>query len=415
MDLWDTTPSSYTVGELTRHIKTLLEREIPPLWLQGEISNYIHHSSGHMYFSLKDEFAQISSVMWRGRNSGLFFTPQDGMQVLAFGQVGVYEKRGNYQFDVIKMIPAGVGQLQMAFEKLKNRLAAEGLFDPARKKELPPYPERIGVVTSPTGAAIRDLIQVLRRRMPAIDIILRPALVQGEGAAEDIAAAITELNEFGQVDVIIAGRGGGSLEDLWAFNEEIVARAIAASQIPVVSAVGHEVDYTIADFVADLRAPTPSAAAELVVPEQAQLRNGILETMRHQQMLLSRMISAEKNRLAGLKSSYGLRRPQDILKQRQQRLDELAHTCKRALRHTLESKRSRVEALAQRNRDLAPDSILNRGYSLVWKEGTHHFIRSAAELNPDDAIGVQFASGQIAAKVHTKKCDKTITDLFAEK
>ncbi len=415
MDLWDTTPSSYTVGELTRHIKTLLEREIPPLWLQGEISNYIHHSSGHMYFSLKDEFAQISSVMWRSRNAGLFFTPQDGMQVLAFGQVGVYEKRGNYQFDIIKLIPAGVGQLQMAFEKLKNRLAVEGLFDPARKKELPPYPERIGIVTSPTGAAIRDLIQVLRRRMPAIEIILRPTLVQGEGAAEDIAAAIAELNEFGQVDVIIAGRGGGSLEDLWAFNEEIVARAIAASQIPVVSAVGHEVDFTIADFVADLRAPTPSAAAEMVVPEQAQLRAGILETLRHQQLLLSRMISAEKNRLAGLKSSYGLRRPQDILKQRHQRLDELAHTCERALRHTLESKRSRVEALAQRNHDLAPDSILNRGYSLVWKVGSHHFIRSAAELNPDDVIGVQFASGQIAAKVHLKKCNKTITDLFAEK
>ncbi len=415
MEYRDHTPSSYTVGELTRQIKSLLESELPPLWLHGELSNFVRHSSGHMYFSLKDENAQISCVMWRSRNAGLFFTPQDGMQVLAFGQVSVYEKRGNYQFDTVKMIPAGVGQLQMAFERLKNRLAAEGLFDAARKQVLPAFPETIGIITSPTGAAIRDLIQVLRRRMPSVHIILRPALVQGDGAAEDIAAAIREFNEYGGVDVIIAGRGGGSLEDLWAFNEEVVARAIAASGIPVVSAVGHEVDYTIADFVADLRAPTPSAAAELVVPESAQVRAGLGEMARHNQQLLRRMIKSEKQRLAGLRSSYGLRRPQDLIQQRHQRVDELTRAVHRSMSYYLENKHLKLAALQQRNRDLAPESILKRGYSLVWKVGHDRFVRAAAALNTNDTIAVQFAAGRIRAQVRARDPQKQFTELFTEK
>ncbi|MFQ5772424.1 MAG: exodeoxyribonuclease VII large subunit, partial [bacterium] len=261
----------YSVSELTRQIKFLLESSFPEIWVQGEISNFTHHSSGHMYFSLKDENAQISCVMWRSRNQHLFFTPQDGMKVILDARITVYEKRGAYQLDVLQMQPAGVGELQLAFEQLKNRLREEGLFSEEFKKPIPLYPERIGIVTSPTGAAVQDLISVLQRRFPGIEIIINAARVQGEGAATEIARAIDDFNDYGKVDVLIVGRGGGSLEDLWAFNEEVVARAVFRSKIPIISAVGHEVDFTICDFVADLRAPTPSAAAELAVRHRDEL------------------------------------------------------------------------------------------------------------------------------------------------
>ena len=225
-DEYNSRDTVYSVAELTNEIKILLETSIPSIWVEGEISNFVHHSSGHMYFTLKDENAQLSSVMWRSRNSSLYFTPQNGMKVHVFGNIRVYEKRGTYQIDVVKMVPAGIGELQRAFEKLKTDLREEGLFDEQYKRPIPEYPQRIGLVTSPTGAAVEDMIDVLTRRFPSIQIVLRPALVQGEGAAEDIANAIDEMNEFGQVDVLIIGRGGGSLEDLWAFNEEAVARAI---------------------------------------------------------------------------------------------------------------------------------------------------------------------------------------------
>jgi len=267
----------YSVAEITREIKVLLETTIPVIWVEGEISNLKFHSSGHLYFSLKDKDSQIGGVMWRSRNASLFFTPQDGIKVLAMGKVTVYEKRGYYQFDVIKMQPAGIGELQLAFEQLKNRLQEEGLFDEEIKKPLPQYPEKIGIVTSPTGAAIQDLLNILNRRSPGIEISLKPVKVQGEGAAPEIATAIDEFNEYGKVDVLIIGRGGGSLEDLWAFNEEVVARAIFRSNIPVISAVGHEIDFSISDFVADLRAPTHSAAAELAVLDRAELLNRILQ------------------------------------------------------------------------------------------------------------------------------------------
>lgn len=257
----DEQSQTLSVTDATRMIKTLLETTLPMMWIEGEISNFTHHSSGHMYFSLKDPTSQISCVMWKGRNRSMHFRPQDGMKVLVNGRVTVYERRGNYQLDVWQMLPGGVGALQQAFEQLKIRLSEEGLFDEKYKRPLPKYPRRIGIVTSPTGAAIRDLHSVLSRRWPSAELILRPALVQGTGAAEDIARAIEEFNEYGEVDVLIVGRGGGSLEDLWAFNEEVVARAIFHSKLPIISAVGHEIDFTIADFVADLRAATPSAAA----------------------------------------------------------------------------------------------------------------------------------------------------------
>ena len=264
------TPECLTVFEATRRIKFLLETELLPMQVEGEISNFLHHNSGHMYFSIKDAKAQMPCVMWSGRNSTLPFKPADGMKVRVDGRITVYERRGAYQLDVMTMQPAGIGPLQEAFERLKARLAAEGLFEESRKKRIPVYPARIGIVTSETGAAVRDIISVIRRRWPVAELILRPALVQGATASADIAAAIEELNSFGSIEVMIVGRGGGSLEDLWAFNEEIVARAIAASAVPVISAVGHQIDFTIADFVADLRAPTPSVAGELVVPDMLE-------------------------------------------------------------------------------------------------------------------------------------------------
>jgi exodeoxyribonuclease VII large subunit len=410
MELWSTSPSSYSVTEFTRQIKSLLESELAPVWLHGEISNFVHHSSGHMYFSLKDEASQIACVMWRTRNQSLFITPCDGMQVVVFGQVTLYEKRGVYQLDVMKLVPAGVGQLQLALEKLKAKLAAEGLFDEARKKPLPAFPQRIGVVTSPTGAAIRDLVQIARRRMPSIEIILRPALVQGEGAAQDIAAAIADLNEFGEIDVIIIGRGGGSLEDLWAFNEEVVARAISASHLPVVSAVGHEIDVTIADFVADLRAPTPSAAAELVVPDRLELRSQLAGFWKFLQHALQRRIVLERLRLKGFRSSYALRRPSDLVQQRRQRLDELDHLCSLALTSRLKRDRARTESLAQRCRDLAPGSILQRGYALCWRPGDENFLRSVEGLVPGEIVEVQLAQGRFSSRVVELQPGLTVTD-----
>jgi len=258
----------YTVSELTREIKQVLETGFPCLWVEGEISNFKRHSSGHLYFTLKDENSQIRCAMWRYRANDLIFRPEDGMKVLVQGNLQVYEPGGYYQIIVQQVQPAGVGELQLAFEQLKKKLYAEGLFDEAHKKPIPIFPERIGVITSPTGAAIRDIISVITRRFPIAQIILAPVRVQGPGAKEEIVQAIQDFNEFGEVDVLIVGRGGGSLEDLWAFNEEVVARAIFTSKIPIISAVGHEIDFSISDFVADRRAPTPSAAAEMAVPDR---------------------------------------------------------------------------------------------------------------------------------------------------
>ncbi len=270
----------YTVSELNRDLKTVVETSFPSIWVEGEISNFKVYSSGHSYFTLKDKDAQLRGVMWKGRRSYLKFEPKDGDRVVCRGRLSVYEQRGEYQMVVESMEPKGLGALQAAFEQLKRKLAAEGLFDKERKKKLPYIPWSVGIITSPTGAVIRDMIRTLNRRFPGLDIVLAPVQVQGDAAAGQIAEAIADMNKYGKVDVIIAGRGGGSLEDLWAFNEEIVARAIAASKIPVVSAVGHETDFTIADFVADLRASTPTAAAEQVAPEKEALEDVIEELTR---------------------------------------------------------------------------------------------------------------------------------------
>lgn len=390
-----------TVTALTECIKNLLEDGLPPFWLTGEISNFKHHTSGHFYFSMKDEEAQIPCVMWAGRNRNLRFVPRDGMQVVVHGKVTVYAKRGYYQLEVWQMQPAGAGALQLAFERLKQRLHAEGLFDEVHKRPLPEYPQRIGLVTSPTGAALHDMISVLRRRWPAIAIILRPVRVQGAGAAEEIAQALREFNDYGEVDLVIVGRGGGSLEDLWPFNEEIVARAIHASALPIVSAVGHEIDFSISDFVADLRAPTPSAAAELVVPQAAEVKRMLWHQLQRAYLHLHRRMQAQRERLQRFAGSYGMRRPVDVLHQHSQTLDEKHRRMHLSMQQLLSQHRRDIENLHHRLQALSHESILHRGFALVFKKDSGAIVRSAAQLQPQDLIRLQLAEGQAHATVQS--------------
>jgi len=386
-----------TVTQLTRKIKLSLETDFPSVLLQGEISNFKRHTSGHGYFTLKDEGAQIAAVLWRSRAATLSFPPEDGMKVVVRGRITVYEPRGSYQIDVTSMRPFGVGELQLAFEALKRKLAAEGLFDASHKRPLPAFPERIGIITSPTGAALHDMLQIMGRRFPVVEVILMPVRVQGAGSAKEIAEAIREFNEYGQVDVLIVGRGGGSLEDLWAFNEEIVARAIYDSEIPVVSAVGHEVDFTIADFVADLRAPTPSAAAEMVVPD----RIALLETLRknwytmHDEM--RQMVNAHRERVGNILQSYSFNRPIDLLRQFSQRVDELDRAMASSVTHLFAMFRVRCTSLSQRMSALDPQLTLKRGYVLVSRDGKT--ISAAAQLHTDDAIALRFHDGTVKSTV----------------
>ena len=312
----------FTVSEITSHIKNILETAITPLWIKGEISNYKKHSSGHMYFTLKDEGSSLPCVFFRQFNHYLRFEPENGMEVMCYGQIKVYERSGQYQLYVNQMRPIGIGELEIAFRNLQEKLEEEGLFDEFHKKMIPEYPSRIGIVTSPTGAAIQDMKNVLSRRFP-VAILLYPARVQGEGAAKEIAEGIREFNKRKNADVIVIGRGGGSIEDLWPFNEEIVAREIFASKIPIISAVGHETDFTIADFVADLRAPTPSAAAELVVPERTTLMSILESYSDRMQNLLNNRVREQSTQCRELTYRLERRHPENILMNYSQQLDDL--------------------------------------------------------------------------------------------
>ncbi len=387
----------YRVSELTREIKQVLEMSFPRLWVEGEISNFKRHSSGHLYFTLKDEGSQISCAMWRFRANGLLFEPRDGMQVLVEGEVQVYEKGGYYQLIVHQIQPAGVGALQLRFEQLKQKLRAEGLFEEIHKKALPEYPERVGVVTSPTGAAIRDIISVIRRRFPSVEILLYPVRVQGEGAAEEIARAIREFNIYGQVDVLIVGRGGGSLEDLWAFNEEEVARAIFESRIPVISAVGHEVDFSIADFVADRRAPTPSAAAEMAVKDRLELLGVLRYYQEKLAGLLLQRLKHTRERIQAIQNSYAFRKPGDLIYQKMLRVDELERLLQQSLGHSLALRRQRLDALRLQLEALNPAAILRRGYSITFKNG--QIVKDVNQLDVLDIVQVQLARGQFLSQV----------------
>ena len=388
-----------TVTEVTRAIRSAIESIAPSLRVRGEISNFTHHASGHLYFSLKDENATLRCVMFRGSAMRLRFSLRDGLQVEADGTLGIYERAGQYQLVVAEIVPAGRGALYEAFEVLKMRLAAEGLFDSGRKRSLPRYPARIGVITSPTGAAIRDIIQVARRRNPAVCLVVLPVRVQGEGASLEIAAALDTMNRYGRVDVVIVGRGGGSIEDLWAFNEEIVARAIVRSKIPVIAAVGHEVDFTIADFVADHRAPTPSAAVETAIPDRRLLLRDLVRTRETLEERLLRSLDEKRTRIARLLESHVFRRPQDLIEQKAQRVDDLARELTNVQRSLLRHGRLRIDGLATALSSLDPRSILSRGYCIVWNEATGTHVRSALDLRPSDRIRTEFSADQAVSVV----------------
>jgi exodeoxyribonuclease VII large subunit len=387
----------YTVSSLTRDIKDLLETSFPRLWVEGEISNFKRHSSGHLYFTLKDESSQIRCAMWRFKAGELLFRPEDGMKVLLEADIQVYERAGNYQLIVFQLKPAGIGELQLAFEQLKKKLHTEGLFDEDRKKKLPLYPENIGIITSSTGAAIRDIISVIHRRFPGAQLYLCPVKVQGEGAAEEIAGAIEDFNDFRQVDVLIIGRGGGSLEDLWAFNEEIVARAIDKSVLPVISAVGHEIDYSISDFVADKRAPTPSAAAEMVVRDRQELLGIIAYFQEKFSTILLQKIGNFGEQLQSIKRSYGLRRPEDLVYQKMQRVDDIMRSIQIGFHHHYDLKKQRLENILKRLQALGPLEVLRRGYSICYKNG--EIVKDVSQLKMEDLVQVKLLRGKFLSQV----------------
>jgi len=387
-----------TVSQLTSRVRQTLEAGIPRLWVRGEVSNFTAHSSGHLYFTLKDAGSQLRCVMFRGAAQALRVFPQDGMQVLAEGDVTVFERAGQYQLNVQQLQPAGQGELALALERLKRKLEAEGLFDQARKRPLPKFPKAIGLVTSPTGAAVRDMVKVARRRWPGIDLILNPVPVQGPGAAGEIARAIAEFNEYGLVDVLIVGRGGGSMEDLWAFNEEAVARAIYGSQIPVISAVGHEVDFTIADFTADLRAPTPSAAAELAVPSRDEVQGALDESRDRLALAMRGMIDDRRARLDAYGRSHGMNLLRSMVDQRRQLLDSLWGRAGSGLLRSLQAASTRADRLGALLSALDPNAVLGRGYSICF-DRKGRAVREAKKLSTGERVRARFWKGEARMKV----------------
>lgn len=393
----DTDRNIYTVSQVNRKIRVLLESEFATLWLEGEISNFKHHSSGHMYFTVKDKLSQISAVFFSRQNKSLKFKLKDGMQVLIFGRISSYEPRGQYQVYVDRIEPKGVGSLQLAFEQLKEKLSKEGLFAEDHKKLIPKYPKRVGVVTSPTGAAIRDILNVIGRRFAGTPVLINPVKVQGEGAAQEVAKAIGEMNEYGEVDVLIVGRGGGSLEDLWAFNEEVVARAIYKSKIPVISAVGHEVDWTISDLVADLRAPTPSAAAELVVQNRALLEENVLGLRTRLKQAVLSFTEQKREQIQELTESYAFKQPHVLVEQAEQRLDDLFKHFGNAMDSLIVSKKHLLESAVGKLETLSPLKILSRGYSLTFKEGKRDLLRNAEKLKKGETIVTRLHQGEIVS------------------
>ncbi len=389
----------YTVSQLTREMKEVLEGEFTSVWVEGEISNYLHHTSGHRYFTLKDADSQLKAVIWKFSAQGMTLTLKDGMKVRAFGDITLYEKGGNYQLRVIKIVAKGIGTLEEQFQKLKAKLLAEGLFEQVHKQAIVQYPRAIGIVTSPTGAAIRDIINICRRRAPMVRLVLRPTKVQGDGAAADIAAAIAEFNKWGEVDTLIVGRGGGSLEDLWAFNEEIVARAIFDSQIPVISAVGHEIDFSIADFVADLRAATPSAAAELATFDGAALMQFVSESNERLRRSLRRGVDLRRERLNRLTQSRVFLRPAVMIEPYSQRLDEANTRMSNAVEKSLMRNAARLDTLQHKLEALSPDSVLKRGYAVIRKRANQAIVKQATELVAGDRVDISFSDGSRGAAI----------------
>jgi exodeoxyribonuclease VII large subunit len=431
-----------TVSELTHEIKEILEDKFPDLWVEGEISNLRIPPSGHLYFTLKDDFSQIRAVVFRMKSRAFRFVPEDGLHVICRGRVSLYEKRGDYQLIIEEMEPKGIGALQLAFLQLKERLEKEGLFDIRHKKPIPAFPQTIGIVTSPTGAVIQDMIQIIQRRFENVAILLYPVRVQGEGASQEIAEGIRYFNRMKNADVIILGRGGGSLEDLWAFNEEKVAKAIYHSRIPVISAVGHETDYTIADFVADLRAPTPSAAAELVVKEKRELERHLqylgnrlenrvfsyLEELRTDLSYRMRSLPDPRKRIEdyflrlddlvnrsrrfllwGLKRErerglhlaqrLDLRSPIHTIRNIESSLSEIRNRLNRNMRHAFDIRKQKLNGVLGKLSSLSPIAILERGYSITRKLPLLQIVRSANEVESGDRVEVKLHRGSLVCGV----------------
>jgi exodeoxyribonuclease VII large subunit len=434
-----------TVQELTLEIKRYIEQNEAwrDIWVRGEISNFTQHSRGHMYFTLKDEVAKIRCVMFQRYNRWLKFEPDNGLKVLVRGEVNLYERDGQYQLYVKEMQPDGIGALFQAYEELKEKLRLKGWFDPERKKPIPFFPKKIGVITSPTGAAVRDIITTIKRRFPIVEIVVIPVLVQGREAADSVAKAIRLAHNY-PFDVLIVGRGGGSVEELWAFNEEVVAEAIYHSDIPIISAVGHETDFTIADFVADLRAPTPTAAAELAVPVLADLEKQVEFYKRRLSEQIIRLIIQKRERISQLRNRYAFKYPQTLVRQKEQELDQaldrlfrgtdrylstrrqdltlLAHRLSRvhpkqminrtmdenkrlrrnllkAISHYLKQREDQLQLLLTKMDGLSPLKIMSKGYALVYDKGRKRMYHSVREVQPGQAIEVMMHDGLLDCQV----------------
>ena len=429
----------YSVTEITRLIKKELESAFPLIWVEGEISDLTRAHSGHMYLALKDEKCKLEAVIWRSAAQKVPFKLESGLQVVCKGQINVYEPRGQYQLIVNAVEPKGIGALQLAFEQLKEKLGKEGLFDLEIKKTLPLFPKKVGIVTSPRGAAIVDIIRTLERRFAKLHILIYPVRVQGEGAAEEIAEGLAYLGSFPDVDVIIVGRGGGSMEDLWAFNEEIVARAIYACSIPVISAVGHEPDFTISDFVADIRASTPSAAAEMVVEKEQAFEEWIKNLEKRMGHHVKYQMQEQKNNVLSLIHHQAFQNFKLRLLNLSQRVDELEAAAGQSIqdmrrwilegksrtvlyeekmsgsiRRTIQDLKGLWEKLSVELDSLSPLNVLKKGYTLCWKDGSQDLIRDVDEVSEKEKIAVSFLKGELGCIVQTVNPDKKIESRFKE-
>ena len=387
----------YTVTAITRLIKHTLEESFDTLWIEGEVSNYVHHSSGHRYLTLKDENAALRVTIWRSVGQYLKFEPENGMKVRAYGDISVYEKGGSYQLNARKLTPVGVGELEIAFRQLYEKLYKEGLFAPSCKKPLPDFPTTVGIVTSPTGAAIRDIINIARRRNDAIRLIIYPAQVQGAGSELTVKAGIEYFNERDDVDVIITGRGGGSVEDLWAFNEEVLVRAIAESRKPIVSAVGHEIDTTLSDLAADLRAPTPSAAAELVIWDKREFLRDVADRVERAGYALGQTAASGRALLRRLVDRPVYKRPESLVREREQTLDSLLRGFENAGKNSLEKPKNALSLAVSRLESLSPLAILKRGYAVIRDVGNDIPIKTVDDLRTGQEIESVFADGSATA------------------
>ncbi len=395
-----------TVSQLTEYIKGLIDsdRVLSGVYVIGEISNFTYHRSGHLYFTVKDENAAISAVMFRSSAASLDFMPENGMNVIACGRVSVYQAQGRYQLYVDTLVPNGAGALAMQYERIKNKLYEEGLFDPAHKKPLPLIPRVLGIITSPTGAVIRDIINVSSRRFPYVKILLYPALVQGDDAPQTLIDGIEFFSESQCADVVIIGRGGGSMEDLWCFNNEALAKAIYLAKVPIISAVGHETDYTICDFVADVRAPTPSAAAELALPDSFELSSRMKEISNRLYASLVKNVKDKRKRLDELGKRYAFKNPERMLELRKLKVDALSDRLDNRITEYVSKSKLRFSNALSKLEALSPLAVLSRGYAAIYKDQS--LVRSAHKLKEGDKVRLVFSDGEKSAKVCAKESDE---------